>query len=159
VTDAQTEALARLGVFIGDWSAEAEFADASLMPPGADGGTPEVRSRFEWALDGRFLLQRTEAPIQGAPDSLAIVAVDPRTGGYTQHYFDSRGVVRLYAMSFADGVWTLTRTAADFSPLDFAQRFTGTFSADQNTITGAWQKTGDGGDLEHDFTLTYRRVG
>jgi hypothetical protein len=29
---------------------------------------------FEWALDGRFLIQRTEVPLPGAPDSLAIVA-------------------------------------------------------------------------------------
>jgi len=87
-----------------------------------------------------------------------IVSADPDTGGYTQHYYDSRGVVRLYAMSLADGVWTLTREAPDFSPLDFRQRFTGTFSPDQNTISGAWE-TGpaDGGQWEHDFALTYRR--
>ena len=29
-----------------------------------------------------------------APDSLTIVSVDPETGAYTQHYYDSRGVVR-----------------------------------------------------------------
>ena len=98
-------------------------------------------------------------PVPAAPDSLAIVAADPRTGGYTQHYFDSRGVVRLYAMTFTDGVWTLIREAPDFSPLDFRQRFTGTFSADGNTITGAWEKTADGGEWEHDFALTYRRTG
>jgi hypothetical protein len=88
----------------------------------------------------------------------AIVGTDPRTGGYTQHYYDSRGVARLYAMSFADGVWTLTRESPDFSPLDFRQRFTGTFSEDGNTITGAWEKS-PGGDWEHDFALTYRRAG
>ena len=118
-----------------------------------------ARSRFEWALDGQFLLQHTEVPVPAAPDSLAIVAADPRTGGYTQHYFDSRGVVRLYAMTFTDGVWTLIREAPDFSPLDFRQRFTGTFSADGNTITGAWEKTADGGgEWEHDFALTYRKA-
>ena len=91
---------------------------------------PHERSRFEWALDGQFLLQRTEISVPEAPDSLTIVSVDLRTGAYTQHYFDSRGVVRLYAMSLADGVWTLTRESSDFSPLDFRQRFTGTFSDD-----------------------------
>ena len=110
--------------------------------------------------DGQFLLQRTEAPIPDAPDSLAIVAAGPQTGRYTQHYYDSRGVARLYAMSFADGVWTLTRESADFSPLDFRQRFTGTFSADGNTITGAWEKSAaDGGEWEHDFVLGYHRAG
>jgi hypothetical protein len=32
-----------------------------------------------------------------------MVSADSETGAYTQHYYDSRGVVRLYAMTFADG--------------------------------------------------------
>jgi hypothetical protein len=43
--------------------------------------------------------------------------------------------------------------------LDFRQRFTGTFSADGNTISGAWETGRDGGQWEHDFALTYRRAG
>jgi hypothetical protein len=87
-------------------------------------------------LDGQFLVQRTEVPVPEAPDSLASVGAELETGGYIQHYYDSRGVARLYAMSLADGVWTLTREAADFSPLDFRQRFTGTFSP--NAGAGRW---------------------
>lgn len=158
VTDSRADALARLGVFIGNWSVEARFPGHELAPSGAAGDGPMARSRFEWALGGRFLLQHTEVPIPGVPDSLAIVATDLQTGGYTQHYFDSRGVVRLYAMSFAGGVWTLTRESPDFSPLDFRQRFTGTFREDDNTITGAWEKSRDDGEWEHDFALTYRRA-
>ena len=155
MTGTRADALARLDVFVGDWSLEARFPGQEQAPSGV-----LVRSWFEWALDGQFLLQRTEVPVPAAPDSLAIVAADPRTGGYTQHYFDSRGVVRLYAMTFTDGVWTLIREAPDFSPLDFRQRFTGTFSADGNAITGAWEKTADGGgEWEHDFALIYRRAG
>jgi hypothetical protein len=156
VTETRVDALARLGVLVGDWALEAKFPGQE--PSGAAGGVM-VRSRFEWALDGQFLLQRTEVPIPEAPDSLAIVVPGPRPGGYTQHYYDSRGVVRLYTMSFTGGVWTLTRESPDFSPLDFRQRFTGTFSADGNTITGGWEKSAaNGGDWEHDFALTYRRV-
>jgi hypothetical protein len=158
VTGNRADALARLGVFIGEWFIEARFPGHQPEPSGAAGDGPMVRSRFEWALGGQFLLQHTEVPIPEAPDSLAIVATDLQTGGYTQHYFDSRGVVRLYAMSFADGVWTLTRESPDFSPLDFRQRFTGTFSEDENTITGAWEKCPDGSEWEHDFALTYRRA-
>ena len=157
MTQTRADVLARLDVFVGDWSLEVRFPGQE--PAGAATGGPMVRSRFEWTLDGQFLLQRTEVPIPDAPDSLAIVAADPRTGRYTQHYFDSRGVARLYAMSFADGVWTLTRESADFSPLDFGQRFTGTFSADRNTITGAWEKRFDGREWEHDFALNYHRAG
>jgi hypothetical protein len=159
VTDHRADALARLGVFIGDWSIEARFPGHEPAPSGPAGRGPMARSRFEWALGGQFLLQHTEVPVPEAPDSLAIVGADPRTGGYIQHYYDARGVVRLYAMGFAGGVWTLTRESPDFSPLDFRQRFTGTFSEDGNTITGAWEKCPDGGEWEHDFALTYRRAG
>jgi hypothetical protein len=159
VTETRPDALARLDVFIGEWSMEARFPGQPPVSSGPAGSGLAARSRFEWALGGQFLLQHTEIPIAEAPDSLAIVGADPRTGGYTQHYYDTRGVVRLYAMSFADRVWTLTRESPDFSPLDFRQRFTGTFSEDANTITGAWEKCPDGGEWEHDFVLTYHRAG
>jgi hypothetical protein len=157
VTEHRPEALARLDVFVGEWVLEARFPGGQPAPSASEEG-PQVRSRFEWALDGQFLLQRTEVPVPQAPDSLTIVSVDPKTGAYTQHYYDSRGVVRLYAMSLADGVWTLKRESPDFTPLDFRQRFTGTFSDDQNTITGAWESSLDGTAWEHDFALIYRRT-
>jgi len=151
VTGIRADALARLDVFVGDWVVEARFS-------GGGGAGPAGRSTFEWALDRQFLIQRTEVPVPEAPDGMMIVSADPEIGAYTQHYFDSRGVVRLYAMSLADGVWTLTRESPDFTPLDFRQRFTGTFSADGNTIDGAWETGRDGGGWEHDFSLTYRRA-
>ncbi len=61
-------------------------------------------------------------------------------------------------MSFADGVWKLWRTAADFSPLAFSQRYTGTFSDDGSEIRGSWELTTDGSEWEHDFELIYTRI-
>ena len=159
MTENRSQALARLGVLVGEWIVEVRFPGDEPVPSIATEEGPQARSRFEWALDGQFLLQRTEIPIPEAPDSLTIISVDLGTGAYTQHYYDSRGVVLLYAMSLADGVWTLTRESADFSPLDFRQRFTGTFSPDGNTISGAWEKCFNGAGWEHDFALTYRRTG
>jgi hypothetical protein len=159
VTENRSEALARLDVLVGEWVMEARFPGGEPAPLIATAEGPQARSRFEWALDRQFLLQRTEVPVPAAPDSLAIVSVDLETGAYTQHYYDSRGVVRLYAMSLAGRVWTLTRESADFSPLDFRQRFTGTFSPDGNTISGVWEKCLIGAGWEHDFALTYRRTG
>ena len=159
MTENRSQALARLDVFAGEWIVEVRFPSAEPVPSIAPDKGPQARSRFEWALNGQFLLQRTEIPIPEAPDSLTIISVDPETGAYTQHYYDSRGVVRLYAMTLANGVWTLTRESADFSPLNFWQRFTGTFSPDGNTISGAWEKCFTGAGWEHDFALTYRRTG
>lgn len=159
MTGNRAEALARLDVFVGEWAVEARFPGVRPTPSNATEDGIRVRTWFEWALERQFLLQRTEIPIPEAPDSLAIVSADLETGAYTQHYYDSRGVARLYAMSLADRVWTLTRESPDFTPLNFRQRFIGTFSEDANTITGAWELCRDGGEWEHDFALTYRRVG
>ena len=154
--DTRSVALERLEPFIGNWRMEASFP---LAPPAraADGDDSAASAMFEWALGGQFVVQRSKAPTL-APDSLAIIRFDPGTGAYSQHYFDSRGVVRVYAMTFDDGVWTLLRDSPDFSPLDFSQRFTGTFSDDDGSIVGRWESSHDGSTWAHDFDLTYRKV-
>jgi hypothetical protein len=158
VTGTGADALGRLDVFVGDWLVAVTFpGQAPPRGPASDG--PQARARFEWTLDRQFLMQRTEVPVPGVPDSPAIVAVDLETGAYAKHYFDSRGVARLYAMSLADGVWTLTRESPDFTPLDFRQRFVGEFSQDGNVITGARERGAGGSGWEHDFGLVYRRGG
>jgi hypothetical protein len=140
-------ALAALDVFVGAWVVEVAFP-----------GSPSGRVAFAWALDRQYLLQRASAP-DPVPDSLAIIAVGDEADPYLQHYFDSRGVTRLYRMGLAEGVWTLRRTDPDFSPLDFWQRFAGTFSGDNNRIDGRWEQSHDGGATwELDFHLTYTRV-
>jgi hypothetical protein len=145
---ADNAALKRLEPFVGEWNLETSFPDS-----------PVGRSVFEWILDGQFLVQRSEVPHPDAPDGFSIVGPDPDGDGYTQHYFDSRGVVRLYAMTFRDGVWTLSREKADFSPLPFSQRFNGTFSDDGRVITARWESSEDGANWELDFELTYTKVG
>src|SRR3954451_7435544 len=144
----RSEALERLNVLVGEWTLEADIPRA-----------PRGRVSFEWALGGQFVLQRTEVPHPQAPDSISILTVDLESGAYQQHYYDSRGVVRLYAMSLSDGVWRLERHKPDFSPLPFHQRFTGTFSEDGDRIDGAWEKSDTGDEWELDFHLTYRRAG
>lgn len=143
--------MAPLEPLIGEWSVEALFPG---MPP------TDLRGRtvFEWMTGGKFLLQRWEVPIDEAPDGLAVIGPDQDNSAYLQHYFDSRGVARVYAMSFDSGVWKLSRTSADFSPLDFAQRLTGTLSDDGRTIQGRWELAHDGSTWEHDFDLVYTRV-
>ncbi|MFG3259963.1 hypothetical protein [Streptomyces sp. NPDC048172] len=152
MADRRAEALARLDVFIGDWTVEVRF------PGTTAGDAPVARSRFEWTLDRQFLLQRTEIPVPEAPDGLMLIGADQETGAYTQHYYDSRGVARLYAMTFDGRTWTLKREAADFTPLDFHQRFTGTFDDAANTLTAAWETRQEGQDWQLDFDLVYRRA-
>lgn len=61
-------------------------------------------------------------------------------------------------MSFADGIWKLWRDSPDFSPFDFAQRFTGTFADGDRRIDARWEIAEDGETWETDFDLTYTKV-
>jgi hypothetical protein len=145
---ARDAALARLDLFIGEWVMEAKF-------PSGLGGSG--RAVFEWALGRQFLTCRTEVP--GAPDAIMIMGYGPGRLPYCQHYFDSRGVARLYAMDLSDGVWTLLRDSPDFTPLEFAQRYTGTLAADGQRIDGQWESARDGSAWELDFHLSYTKAG
>jgi hypothetical protein len=141
-----------LAPFVGEWKLMAAFDDS----PPADIG---AWVSFEWLPGERFLVERWEVPVPEAPDGIAIIGSDPEEEGrYLQHYFDSRGVARVYKMSFEDGVWKLWRDEPDFSALDFSQRFTGTFSADGKTIAGRWEICHDGTTWEHDFELSYAKA-
>jgi hypothetical protein len=147
-----SDSLELLEPFVGEWTMAVEFEG---MPPVTDAG---ARVSFEWLPGERFLIQRWEVPVPEAPDGIAVIGPDPESEGeYLQHYFDSRGVARVYRMSFEDGIWKLWRDEPDFSPLDFSQRFTGTFSEDGRTIAGAWEIRHDGKSWEHDFDLTYTK--
>ena len=68
------------------------------------------------------------------------------------HYFDYRGVYRLFAVSLDEDQWQFWRDAPGFS-----QRFTGILSDDGNTITGQGQLSRDGSGWEDDLAITYRR--
>jgi hypothetical protein len=141
-----------LEVLVGEWSMEARFDG---MPPADE----DARVVFDWLPGEQFVVQRWSVPVPEAPDGIAIIGADPSNRGqYLQHYFDSRGVARVYRMTLADNVWTLLRDEADFSPLDFGQRYIGNISGDGQTITGRWEICHDGMTWQHDFNLSYRRL-
>jgi hypothetical protein len=138
--------LDHLDVLAGEWATQALFPG---NPPVAGDG----RTRFEW-LEGRhFLIQRVTAAQPGGPGVIAIIGAGEDSSWLAQHYFDSRGVHRVYQMSLDSGTWKLWRESPGFW-----QRYTGTISADGTTISGAWEKSPDGTIWEHDFDLTYTKI-
>lgn len=146
--------IAQLEPLTGTWRMDVEFPDGRQGPPGDTG----ARTVFEYGPDQGFLIQRWQVPHPAAPDGIAIITANASGEGFAQHYFDSRGVVRVYQMTFTDRDWTLERTTGDFSPLDFAQRWEAEFSADRHTIRGRWLHRAGDGNWEHDFALTYARL-
>lgn len=69
------------------------------------------------------------------------------------HYFDTRGVARIYRVGLARGVLRIWRKAPGFS-----QRFTGRLRGSGKKIEGAWEKSKDGSRWELDFDLAYTRI-
>jgi hypothetical protein len=135
-----------LRAFVGQWELTVDLVSAE-----------DVRGDVRFDLMGHVLVQRTTIPVPEAPDSCCVM-VSQDDGRYTQHYFDSRGVARIYEMTFDGRNWILERTQPDFTPLDFYQRYVGSFGDDLRTITGQWQSSPDGREWSRDFALTYRRV-
>ena len=134
--------------FIGEWTMGVTIPEA-----------PQGRVLFEWMPGERFLIERWDIPHPDAPDGVAIMGYDEGRGTLLQHYFDSRGVARVYDMGLEDGLWTLSRTRPDFSPLKFWQRFEGRFSEDGRKIEGAWEISHDeGASWELDFHIAFTKV-
>jgi hypothetical protein len=133
----------RLEPFVGEWRVETSLGDVRAV------------TTFEWTLGGAFLLQRSEIDLAEAPDALCLIGAAGED--FTQHYFDSRGVVRTYAMTFDGRTWTLTREEPEITPQTWLQRFVGELSGER--IVGRWEKT-ERGETEFtlDFELTYTRA-
>ena len=121
-------------------------------PPGGPPWPGEARVSFEWLGDA-YLIERWTVDQPEAPDGIAVIGPDESGDNLAQHYFDTRGVARVYSMSFEDGVWKLWREGDDFS-----QRFSGTISDDGRRIDGRWEIAHDGENWETDFDLTYDKI-
>jgi nitroimidazol reductase NimA-like FMN-containing flavoprotein (pyridoxamine 5'-phosphate oxidase superfamily) len=129
--------------FIGRWATEAVHP---LLP----GDVIRGYAAFEW-LDGReFVIQRWHYDHPQIPDAIAITGVTD--GQLSMHYFDYRGVYRVYAVSLEESRWRCWLDAPEFS-----QRFACTLSDDGDTIAGRGQMSRDGADWEDDLAITYRR--
>jgi hypothetical protein len=142
-------ALERLAVFIGEWNIEITSmsfqADKTAVVHG--------RTSFDWVEGGAFLMQHSEVPNSDFPSAISIIGPDDKAENYCMLYFDSRGVSRIYQMSFSGNDWKLWR---DFP--GFSQRFIATFGDDRSVINARWERSTDGSNWELDFNETYTRI-
>jgi hypothetical protein len=145
-------ALARLDVLVGRWAVQPKVE-----------GLGSAWTEFAWQDGGAYLHQYADvdeipatAPQawrEHAPfPTTGVIGLDDATDEFTMLYADARGVYRVYRMTLADGAWTMWREAPGFN-----QRFTGTFSADGDTVEAQWEMSEDGTTWNVDFELTYRR--
>jgi Protein of unknown function (DUF1579) len=140
----------RLAVLVGRWRTRGR----TRKMPEAAAAEIDALDTYEW-LPGRFSLLHTvdacvgDVHVEGAE----IIGWDPTRNTYVTQYFGSDGPNSYEArLAEEDGalVWSM-RSAAD--------RFTGRFSDDGDTITGHWEQL----DVEEkwqpwmDITLTRQR--
>ena len=138
---------------IGEWHGEGEFPD------------PAMKMSAEATIEpmGEFIVFRSVAEPAELPDSISIIGGAPEGGPLLMHYFDARGVKRLFLTTLEGSTWKIWRAPGeDWNGPDgpgFNQRFIGEISADGGTIEGRWERgIGDDGDQwELDFPFTYVR--
>jgi hypothetical protein len=153
-------ALKPLARLVGTWTTEATH-------PAFPGVIVHGTVAIEWLEGERFLIQRSRTEHPDFPDAISIIGFTDRDrveGGVgtgpaasaepqlTMHYYDSRGVFRLYDFSADDASFRFQRIAPGFS-----QRFTGTFADGGQTIHGVSQLCRDDVHWHDDLKMTYRR--
>jgi hypothetical protein len=148
----QEPALKRLNPWIGMWNLEL------AVPSGPPATLRGSWSTFEWMDGGMFMIwcwgpTRVDFPGGLFPSGHSIIGYDDSEERYFMHYFDSRGVYRVFDLTVADRVWEISRSSPSFS-----QRFKGRLGDDGNTFTGAWERSGDGTRWDHDFDMIFTRA-
>jgi hypothetical protein len=156
------QALEQLNRLVGTWTTDATH-------PAVPGVVVHGTAVIEWLEGERFLIYRARTDHPDFPDSISIIGITARdrvdnlrNSGPTvptecrlcMHYFDSRGVFRIFDVSIDDAEWRLWRDAPGFS-----QRFTGTFADGGATIDGRWDLCQDDVNWNNDLQITYRRRG
>jgi len=112
---------------------------------------------------GAWLVLRSTSEISEVPDNVSVIGGAPDGEPQPMHYFDARGVKRLFLMTLNGSTWAIWRAPGeDWNGPDgpeFNQRFIGELSPDGTRIDGRWERgMGDAGDQwELDFPLVYTR--
>ena len=105
------------------------------------------RQRYERVLDGAFVLQRWTYDHPDFPDAIALLSDD------RYHYFDVRGITRVFELEVDDAGWSMVRLDVDFS-----QRYTARFRGPDVMESTGEMSHDNGVTWQPDFTITYQRV-
>jgi hypothetical protein len=131
--------MSALDRLLGTWEITMYHSD---MPEPVTG-----RQHYERTLDGAFVLQRWAYDHPDFPDALALLSE------HRYHYFDVRGITRVFDFHVDDAGWSMILLEENFS-----QRQTARFRG-PDTIDSTGERSYDTGvTWQPDYTMTYRRV-
>jgi hypothetical protein len=142
---ARNPELAAFDVLIGEWTTEATHP---MFPSTVVRG----RTTYEWLEGEQFLIQRSSNDNPDFPDSISVVGF--ADDELAAHYFDSRGVARVYRIAMEGDTLRLWRDHPGFS-----QRLEAKLSDDGQTLAGVWQLSRDDETWNDDLAITFRRNG
>jgi len=137
-------ALERLEVLVGRWRTEGQTSDAS------GGDRIDAIDTYE-RLPGGALLHLVDARVgEDTVEGAEIIGHDPDRNAYVTQYFGTDGPTAYEASLAQEGDSLTWRMESKTT------RFTGTFSANGNVISGHWELHDQSGDWQRwmDITLT-----
>jgi hypothetical protein len=106
------------------------------------------RQHYERVLDGAYVRLDWSYDHPDFPDAMAMLSED------SMHYFDVRGVTRVFDLRIDDEGWSMVRLDPEL-----AQRYTTRFVG-PDTMESEGELSSDGGSTwQPDFAMTYSRVG
>jgi hypothetical protein len=136
--------LAAFDRLLGEWTVEATHP---MLPATVVSG----RTTYEWLEGEQFLIQRSSMDHPDVPDSISVVGlIDDEL---TAHYFDSRGVFRIYRIAMEGDTLRMWRDHPGFS-----QRLEAGLSDDGTTLAGVWQRSRDDETWDDDLAVTFTRA-
>ena len=136
-------ALDQLDALVGEWDVDATHPMLK--------GVTRGEATFAWLPGRAFLVQRSDMPPGDFPSSLSVIGGGTTPGTWPMHYFDSRGVMRVYQLSAESGLLKMSRDHPGFS-----QRATFTFEDGGRTLRVEGEANEDG-EWKPDARFIYRR--
>jgi steroid delta-isomerase-like uncharacterized protein len=136
--------LAAFDRLVGAWTYEATHP---MLPSTVIRG----RMSFRWLEGERFLVQRSSNDHPDVPDSISVIGFADEE--LNAHYFDSRGVFRVYRVAMEGDMLRMWRDAPGFS-----QRLEARLSDDGTTLAGVWQVSRDGETWDDDLAISFARA-
>jgi hypothetical protein len=131
--------MSALDRLLGTWEVTMHHSDMSELVTG--------RQRYERVLDGAFMLQHWTYDHPDFPDAMALLSEN------RYHYFDVRGITRVFELEVDDAGWSMIHLDEDLS-----QRQTARFRG-PNVIGSTGERSYDAGvTWQPDYTMTYQRL-
>jgi hypothetical protein len=122
--------MSKFDVFIGLWNTTGEVLETEAGPAGALAATDTYR----WLPGRHFIAHDVDARFDGKPTrSMEVMGFDEVRKQHFARSFDDQGVTEVFAVELKGRRWRISGETV---------RFSGSFNAEKNRLTGLWELKG-----------------